>query len=239
MTRRTWLIVRFVLTSILFVLVGLVSIYVIYNEPLPVGKQGPEAEALAHKMLNALNFEAYKETRYLEWSFKKGKHRYNWDKNLGRVWVQWDGYKIHLWLKNKKQSKVYKNDHELKGTDRIALIDKALALFNNDSFWLVAPYKLFDKGITRSIVLQDDGSEALLVSYKNKGMVDGDTYLWKLRPNGFPISYQMWVGILPIGGLEATWDDWQIVESGAFLPKSHEIGPLKIKMGQVHGYANQ
>ena len=238
MKKTLRLIIRFIAFILLLVIIGLVSIYVIYNEPLPVGKQGPEADALAHKILGALNFEAYSETRYLEWSFKNGKQHYIWDKNLGRVWVQWDAYKIHLRLKNKKLSKVFKSNRELEGTQKIALIDEAMALFNNASFWLVAPYKLFDEGITRSIVRLDDGSEALLVSYKSKANEVGDTYLWKLQPNGFPISYQMWVGILPIGGLEATWDDWQIVESGAFLPKSHEVGPIKIKMGQVRGYEN-
>ena len=75
-----------------------------------------------------------------------------------------------------------------------------------------------------------------MVTYTRGGSTPGDSYLWKLQPNGFPESFKMWVQIIPIGGLEATWDDWQLVESGAFLPKSHQLGPLTIDMGAVKGY---
>ena len=59
-------------------------------------------------------------------------------------------------------------------------------------------------------------------------------YLWHLDKNGRPISYQMWVDILPIGGLKATWSDWKLTETGANLPQSHkllfiDLGITKIK----------
>ena len=117
-----------------------------------------------------------------------------------------------------------------------AIVEKALAYFNNDSFWLVAPSKVFDAGTTRSIVVLEDGTEGLLITYNSGGTTPGDSYLWKLNPNGFPNSYKMWVKIIPIGGLEATWDDWMVVESGAFLPKSHTLGPVTLSMGDVKGY---
>jgi hypothetical protein len=60
--------------------------------------------------------------------------------------------------------------------------------------------------------------------------------LWKLQPNGFPISYQMWVKIIPIGGLEATWDEWKVMENGLYLPSSHNIGPVPLDMGEVRAY---
>ncbi|MDT0607679.1 hypothetical protein [Croceitalea rosinachiae] len=116
------------------------------------------------------------------------------------------------------------------------IIKKALKYFNNDSFWLVAPYKVFDKGTERSIVDLEDGSKGLLVTYTSGGDTPGDSYLWILNENGFPNSYKMWVSTIPIGGIEASWDDWVVVESGAFLPKSHEFGPIKLEMGQVKGY---
>ena len=49
--------------SILFVLIAAGAIfYFAKNESLPQGKQGKEADALATKMLNALNYQAYKNT---------------------------------------------------------------------------------------------------------------------------------------------------------------------------------
>jgi hypothetical protein len=81
-----------------------------------------------------------------------------------------------------------------------------------------------------------DGTQALLVTYTSGGDTPGDSYLWKLQPNGFPISFKMWVSIIPIGGIEASWDEWQVTESGAFLPARHSIGPITLDMGDVRGY---
>ncbi|MEM8927934.1 MAG: hypothetical protein AAGC45_07010 [Bacteroidota bacterium] len=209
---------------------------VVVNEALPEGKSGPEADALAQKMLTALNQEAYERTRFLEWSFQGGKNQYTWDKAMGKCTVNWGDYKVKLHLQRPKESTALKNGKPLTGAEESKTIEKALAHFNNDSFWLVAPYKVFDKGTTRSIVELQEGNQGLLVTYASGGTTPGDSYLWKLNPDGFPNSYKMWVQILPIGGLEASWDDWMVVDSGAFLPKSHQLGPLELSMGEVKGY---
>ena len=40
-----------------------------YNEDLPFGKQGLDADKLAIRMLDALNYEAYKASREICWLF--------------------------------------------------------------------------------------------------------------------------------------------------------------------------
>ena len=172
----------------------------------------------------------------MEWSYQGGKNHYIWDKEMGRCNVKWDDFEVNLNLVNPKKSKVKKTGVTLIGEEGEKAIEKALAYFNNDSFWLVAPYKVFDKGTTRSIVLLEDGTQGLMVTYSSGGTTPGDSYLWKLNPNGFPNSYKMWVQLIPIGGVEATWDDWMVSKSGAFLPKSHELGPIELSMGNVKGY---
>ncbi len=229
--------IRIILVILILFAVTSIAIYSIYNKPLPTGKSGPEADALAQKMLKSINAEAFKNTRYLEWTFRNGRHTYKWDKTLGKVKVSWDDISVNLILKNPKESNVFNKDVKVKDEKRRnKAIAKAIKLFNNDSFWLVAPFKVFDKGVERSLVKLDDGSEALLVTYTTGGTTPGDSYLWKLQPNGFPINFKMWVQIIPIGGLEASWDDWQITQSGAFLPKTHLLGPLKLDMGEVRGH---
>ena len=219
----------------LLILIGLVF-GIIAHEALPEGRTGPEADRLAQKMLDALNHEKYGQTRYLEWSYQGGRNQYKWDKQLGLCHVKWDDYEVDLNLSKQDESKVMKKGKSLPKDEGKAIVEKALAYFNNDSFWLVAPYKVFDAGTTRSIVVLEDGTEGLLITYNSGGTTPGDSYLWKLNPNGFPNSYKMWVKIIPIGGLEATWDDWMVVESGAFLPKSHTLGPVTLSMGDVKGY---
>ena len=208
----------------------------VINEPLPQGKSGTEADALATKMLTALNYESYKQTRYLEWSFRNNTHHYKWDKLKGVVAIKWSDVDVKLILASIEKSIVYEAGKIVEGERKLSLAEKAMDKFNNDSFWLVAPFKVFDNGTTRGIVKLKDGSKELLVTYAKGGSTPGDSYLWKLNPKGFPYAYQMWVGIIPIGGIEATWDDWMVTESGFYLPKSHQFGPLNLALDNVKAY---
>ena len=205
---------------------------IVLDEPLPKGEKGSKADALANKMLAALNPESYNKTSVITWSFRNGAHNYVWNKKGNTCKVSWEDYEITLDLIKPKRSKVKKGNVAVsENTEEI--IKKAQDLFNNDSFWLVAPYKVFDTGTERRLVKLDDGSDALLITYTSGGSTPGDSYLWLLNDDGFPNAFKMWVDIIPIGGVKATWDDWLVTETGAFLPKSHKIGPLTLSMGNV------
>lgn len=221
---------------VLLALVAFCALYLIYDKPLPESQKGPTADALAQKMLKVINNEAYENTRFLEWSFAGGSHHYKWDKENGKVEVKWDSYTVDLDLSDRSSSLASENDNQLATKESRDLTNTAWDYFNNDSFWLVAPFKVFDKGTERSIVKLEDGSDGLMVTYASGGSTPGDSYLWKLNAQGFPESFQMWVKIIPIGGIEATWDDWKIMENGLFLPASHKIGPMTIYMGEVRAY---
>ncbi len=236
MRRLLQIIGKVVLIFLALLLTVAVTFYVIKNEKLPNGITGKKADQIAQKMLDALNNEAFKKTKYFEWSFNNGKHHYKWDKENGKVLVRWDAYAVRLNLNHRAKSIVLKNNKEINDDSKNDIITEATNLFNNDSFWLVAPFKVFDKGTRRSLVSLPDGSTRLLVSYLEGGTTPGDSYLWNIQENGFPKSYKMWTKIIPIGGIEATWDDWQIMESGVFLPASHQLGPIRLKMGLVKAY---
>jgi len=179
---RIFLKIVGVLALLLFLIFGIC--YALYNEELPQGVSGPEADALAQNMLKAINHEQYQKTRFLEWSYVGGKHQFKWDKEMGKVDVRWKDYKVKLNLNSPEKSTVYENSLEVIGENRSKHIATALSYFNNDSFWLVAPFKVFDQGVTRSIVPLEDGSKGLLVTYAKGGTTPGDSYLWKLGVNG-------------------------------------------------------
>lgn len=221
---------------VLLMVIAFGVIYAIYNEPLPEGRSGPEADALAQKMLNSLNYEKYRNTRIIEWSFRNGSHLYKWNRENRKVEVQWDQYRVNLDLIAPDSSIGFKNGERLNTNENTDVVEEAIEMFNNDSFWLVAPYKVFDEGTQRQIVTLEDGSEGLLVTFGSGGTTPGDSYLWILQPSGFPKSFKIWAKIMPIGGVEATWDEWLVTDSGAFLPKTHEMGPFELSMGNVKGY---
>tara|TARA_R110000868_G_scaffold145181_2_gene365113 strand:+ start:9047 stop:9760 length:714 start_codon:yes stop_codon:yes gene_type:complete len=229
-------IFKTILILIGLIVIALVIAYFILDKPLPKGENSVAADLLAQQMLTAINYDTFKETSYLEWSFSGGSHHFIWDKENGQVTVKWSDYTVHLNLKNPNESAVFEKNKAVKGDSKTHLINKATAYFNNDSFWLLAPFKVFDEGSKRTIVTLEDGTKSLLVTYTSGGTTPGDSYLWKLQPNGFPESYQMWVKIIPIGGLEASWDDWKVMENGLFLPATHKIGPITLYMRNVRAY---
>jgi len=219
--------------KILGVIIGIIILFIsVYyfanNESLPKGIQGKEADKLAYKMMNALNKRAFDSTEILEWSFR-GKRHYKWKKQEGVVEISWDNIKVVLNLNDRSKSK----------GESTEIIKNALNYFNNDSFWLVAPYKVFDEGTERRIVNFKD-KDALLITYTTGGTTPGDSYLWVLDSSYVPTSFKMWTKIIPIGGVSATWNDLINSKSGIKLPTKHRISilgmELEITMEEVKAY---
>jgi hypothetical protein len=226
----TGVIVFFTLPSLLF----FGFLYFKYDEDVPAGIPGEQADVLATKMLESLNFEAYKNTNYIEWTFKR-RHHYQWQKNKDICAVYWKEYKVNLDLKNPDKSKVYVHNFQTEGEKATELIDTAIKYFNNDSFWLTAPYEVFEQGVTRAYVKDENGNDALLVTYEKGGLAPGDSYLWLLDKNGKPKSFKMWTTELPLDGLEASWSDWTTTESGALLPTFHSFFLMGIEIDHIKG----
>ena len=203
----------------------IVGFYSYYNKPLPTGEKGAAADALATQMLTAMNYEAYKELNTIEWTFSsRGLSRhYKWAKNKGRCTVAWDSISVQLNTSNRKKSTVMVNELPYNAGKKEEFIRAAEAKFNNDSFWLVAPYKVFDAGVERRLVKINEDENALLVTYTSGGTTPGDSYLWYLDENHRPVGFEMWVDIIPIGGVHASWDQWQKTSNGAYLPLSHKV----------------
>jgi hypothetical protein len=147
-------------------------------------------------------------------------------KQEGIVHVSWGSNKVILQTKNPENSEVFIDDVKI---DSPELIEKAQGYFNNDSFWIVAPYKVFDTGTERSIV-SENGKELLLVTYTSGGSTPGDSYLWEIDENGFPENFKMWVNILPIGGIGATWNNLKPTKSGMYLPETHTLSLLNLEI---------
>jgi hypothetical protein len=209
-------------------------LYFRYDENLPIGSNPEQADILAHKMLDALDYEAYQNTNYIEWMFKKRRF-YKWKKDKQICSVYWKDYRVDLNLNRADLHKAYVHSFNVEGEIGQDLIEKAVKYFNNDSFWLLAPYKIFDEGTKRSLVTLDDGNQGLLVTYTTGGTTPGDSYLWHLDSTGKPVSFQMWVSTLPIDGLEASWTDWTTTESGANLPTFHKLLFFGIELSDVKG----
>ncbi len=215
---------------VLAVLVLVVSAAVlIYHEEIPNGEKGDRAEALTDKMWNAINKDAWDSLPFISWTFA-GRNDYVWDKQKHFGSIAWDDYLVKLDL-NSVSGEAFKEGRALKGDKKQEAIDKAWELWCNDSFWLNAPVKARDPG-TERYFLKTNGKDALLVQYSSGGVTPGDAYLWVLDDNGLPEYYKMWVSIIPIGGVKATWADWKNM-GGAMIATQHEIGPMNVEISNL------
>lgn len=200
----------------------MVGLYFYLNVDMPKGKTGPEAERLTQKMLTAINNDAWQEVKYIAWDFG-GLHQYLWDKERHLVRVIWND-NVVLLDPSKVEGVAYLGGKKLDVKQGDKLAKKAWGYFINDSFWLNAPALAKQSGTSRSVVTTEDGDKQLKVTYTSGGATPGDSYLWKLDESGLPISYQMWVKIIPVGGTEFTWEGWKDVGNGAMLATKH-VGP--------------
>lgn len=217
------------------VLVGLV-VYLAVDEDRPVGEPGPRAEALADKMLAAVNAAAWDTTAYVAWDFG-GRQQHRWWRDVDTVEVTWGDKRVTLHTET-VTGRAYDDGLRQNGPAADALVREAWAHFCNDGFWVAAPFKIRDPGTERRYVELPDGRDGLLVTYASGGVTPGDAYLWHLDDAGLPVAYRMWVSIIPIGGLEATWTHYVTLPSGARVATRHEIAgvvPLNVDVTAAGG----
>lgn len=213
---------------------AMLVLYWVKNEPLPKGQTGPEADQLAQKVWTAINKTAWDSTGAISWGFA-GRHGFVWDKKRHFTKVVWEDYVVLINL-HQVTGVAYKAGEAIADkSENDKLVQEAWGYWANDSFWLNAPAKVFDNGTSRSIVQLEDGSDGLMITYASGGVTPGDSYLWILDENGLPKSYKMWVKIIPLGGVSATWEDWKTLSTGAKIAGSHKLGPLTIEVTDVKG----
>jgi hypothetical protein len=217
--------VRAISVIFLVLLVGLVVLWaVLRHAPTPTSP-GPDAAALAHEMVRAVDGDAWSRTGAVRWRVQWRAHL--WDRQRGLSRVEWHGNRVLLDV-NSKRGRAWRKEVELAdGADKQKLLDTAYALFINDSFWLNPIVKAFDDGTTRARGTVD-GKRALLVSYASGGLTQGDKYLWIVDDQSRPVAWRVWVKILKVGGLQFTWEGWTRLATGAWVATSHKILGLAV-----------
>lgn len=225
---RGW---KIIIGVLIVVLCGLVVLYKVFDKPLPKGTAGTEADELAHLMLDALNHEAYNSLNTISWTYM-GDHHYMWDKKVDSVSVRW-GEKYARFSTQSLHGVAMEKGIQLTGVEAQEVIDRAWVLFANDSFWLVAPFKVNDPGTVRSVV-EVDRRKCLLVTYTSGGVTPGDSYLWMLDNQYRPVAWKFWVKIIPIGGVSFTWDDWKEYQGVWFSTRHEGLKDIQITNLQVN-----
>jgi hypothetical protein len=215
--------------------VGFGVLVLAVRRPRPVGREGPGADALARRMLAAIDADAWARTGAVRWTFA-GMNHHLWDRRRGLVRVRWGDVEVLLHA-GSPTGRAWRGGVRVTGPDEEALVRHAHEAWINDSFWLNAPAKAFDGGTSRAVVDRPGGPD-LLVFYASGGSTPGDAYLWELDAEGRPVAWSMWVSIIPVGGVRATWDGWQQLSTGAWVSTDHRIlGAIPLRLTDVAGAA--
>ena len=192
------------------------------NDKELVGFSGSEADVLAKNVLDALNYSAWKELNYIAFTSFRGVHHYKWDKHQNVAEIIWEGNRVVMNL-DTKEALVYQNSAPVTAlVYKNALINEAWKIWNSDSFWLFAPFRLFDPGTTRSIVQSShSNTQALKIEYSPDGKNTGNRYVWEINEEFMPISWKTWSKFIPLKGMDFTWEKWVVLPGGAKLCTYH------------------
>ena len=193
-------------------------------------KPSAEADALATEILSVINKSAFDTLPYLRWEFFREGQKYFWDKKNNKAIIEFADYKV-LYNLNTMNAQCYKNRQMLDGDAHEAAKQKAWSNWCNDSFWMIAPFKLFDIGTTRKVVTIDN-KRHLMVEYSSGGVTPGDSYLWILDENQRPYGWKMWRSILSIKGIYNAWSGWQTFE-GIQFSTTHDFFGKEVTMKNV------
>lgn len=197
------------------------------SKPRPTGTAGPEADALARRVEAAVGKAAWDQLGGIRFRYARD-HRYLWDRNGGRVRVQFGSNTA--WIRLAGRGGVAERDgRRLDGEEAGDVLAEGYAWFCNDSFWFNPALKLFDAGAERELL--PDGQ--LLVRYGSGGVTPGDTYVYELDGDGLPVAWRMWVEVLPVGGLRARWTDWVRFDNGAAYAATRRLGPVPLRVEDV------
>lgn len=218
------------------VILAIVGLALSLRHSMPAAQPGPAAEDLARTLEKSVNPAAWKATGAVRFTFGgRAHHVWLWDKARNFARLQ-DGDTTILVDVGRRIGRAYRGGVELKGDEAVKLVRRAWDAFCNDTFWLNPVVKLFDDGTERARA-DVDGAPAVLITYRSGGATPGDRYLWIAGDDNRPRAVRMWVRILPVGGVEASWEDWQTLSTGALVATKHRFGPLTVRLDDVAGAA--
>ena len=139
-----------------------------------------------------------------------------WDVRAGTDTVTWKGKTVNVSV-----------IHPAGDADSKA----AYARWVNDSYWLLAPLKLKDTGVTVTHAGTQDGLEVLHVSFANVGLTPGDQYNFYVDPTTHLVRrWDYMPG--PEKKLSGSWDDYKDF-GGLKLATEHQFAGKRIWFNDV------
>ena len=153
-----------------------------------------KADSVAARLMTAHGADAFSSAPYLRFTFAvetpKGTRvigRHLWDRTTGDYRVEWTGgadssyvalVNVRSVEKGVPEGEVYLNGEKLEGDAAQTARKQAYGRFVNDTYWLLAPLKVFDGGVNRAYAADSSTAEhdVLHLTFGDVGLTPGDQY---------------------------------------------------------------
>ena len=147
----------------------------------------PKAIAIADRMMKEMGgHDAWRNTRYFAWSFFGGQYQI-WDKQTGAFHWEKDTLVANYNLTT-KQGQVYSRGRDISATPAgQKVLENMPALWNNNAWWLLMPFKLKDSGVTLTSkgpgkTMAGTPADVLQLTFKNVGTTPQNRYEILVNP---------------------------------------------------------
>lgn len=133
--------------------------------------------------------EAWAALPYLRFDFgaeneegRQVRRKHLWNRRTGDYRVEWtagaDSQYVALFNVDSREGQVYRNGTALDSLENAEALQQAYRGFINDTYWLLAPTKMFDPGVQRTYVPDsaDAGVDVVRLSFQDVGLTPGDQY---------------------------------------------------------------
>jgi hypothetical protein len=211
-------------------------------EGFNVTDSDPAAIQLADSIMHAMGGrENWDKTRFISWNFF-GRRDLVWDKHTGRVRIESEPDST-IYLVNEKtgEGRVRIKGTEITEPDSLKkLLDKAKAIWINDSYWLVMPYKIKDSGVTIKYMGEDtlkgNNYNSLILTFKEVGVTPQNMYKLYVDKHEKLVRYWAYYpsAVEDKMGFVRPWDNYQ--KYGSILLSGDRTdggGPKNVKVDET------
>jgi len=158
-----------------------------------------KADSIALAVFDAFGgSEAWSALRYLRFDFgiedgesKRVFRKHLWDRHEGQYRVEWttgsDSAYVVLFNVQTKEGTAYLNGQAVGQEENEKLVQRGYRGFINDTYWLLAPVKLLDPGVTRLYLpgWSDEDNDVITTTYDNVGLTPDDQFwFWVDKASG-------------------------------------------------------
>lgn len=226
--------------------VGLVAAALTFScTAAPPADPQQRAEQIASGVMDALGGQrAWDGLQGLRWTFAvtvndsvRNERRHSWEKPTGRHRVEGltrAGQKfvvLHT-VGDTTQGRAWVDGTPIEGDSLHKLVKRAEAMWVNDTYWMLMPYKLRDPGVTLSwagdTTVERRTYDRLALSFDQVGLTPGDRYwVWVDRTDRRVKRWDMVLQGNAPPPVSYTWEGWEQNE-GLWFPAAHRRDSLNI-----------